>query len=122
MDEQTKPILNTLGPVPIPAPMNKEIFDKKWGGVDPWDLEEDKLTEMKEDAFQMYEQTGFSDTFHSPYDDDTYNHNGKPFKVLRRATEEECDLETLPVWLVEFEGEPEPFYCYPEEICKIEEK
>ena len=112
-----------LGTVPIPVPMNEEIFDKKWGDLDDrTELDDDKHREFVEDSFQLYEQTGFSDTFHSPYDDDTYNHNGKPFKVLRRATEEEYDLETLPVWLVEFEGEPEPFYCYPEEICKIEEK
>lgn len=98
--------------------MTKKEFEQKWGNIDPHELEVDKLTENKEDAFNMYEGIGFSDTFHSPYDDDTYNHNGKPFKVLRRATKEECDLEALPVWLVEFDGEQEPFYCYPEEICR----
>lgn len=101
--------------------MTLEEFDKKWGGVDTDALEEQKFTEFKNDCFDMYETTGFSKTFHSPYDDSTYNHNGKPFKVLRRATVGEVDIEAMPVWVVEFEGEPEPFWCYPEEICVVEE-
>ena len=41
------------------------------------------------------------------------------FEVIRRATEEECDLEAMPLWLIRFENGDEA-YCYPEEICKIE--
>ena len=95
-------------------------FTEKWRGVDTDALEDDKFREFKEDCFNFYEQTGFSKTFHSPYDE-YGEHNGKPFKVLRRATEGEVDLEAMPVWVVEFEGEPEPCWCYPEEICVAEE-
>ena len=102
--------------------MTEQEFHKKWGNIDPDTLDEEQLKAFKDDAFNMYETTGFSDTFHSPYDYDENNeHNGKPFKVLRRATPEECDLEAMPLWLVAFEGEEEPYYCYPEEICKAEE-
>ena len=101
--------------------MTEQEFDKKWGKIDTDTLNDEQFKAFKDDCFEMYETTGFSDTFHSPYDEN-HEHNGKPFKVLRRATPEECDLEAMPLWLVTFEGEEEPYYCYPEEICKAEEK
>lgn len=79
--------------------------------------------EYIDDCFKMYEDTGFSEAFHSPYDSEKL-HNGKRFKVIRRATESECEIDALPIWLVKFYDEDEdiePYYCYPEEICKIEE-
>jgi hypothetical protein len=101
--------------------MTKEAFDKKWGGISTDDMTDEEFAQFKDDCFEFYEATGFSDFFHSPYDE-TYHLNGKPFKVLRRATPEEADLEAMPIWAVQFEGHDEPFYCYPEEICKAEEK
>ena len=96
-------------------------FNKKWAGRIVDDMSEEELIDFKNDCFEVFETDGFSETFHSPYDDSTYNHNGKPFKVLRRATVGEVEIEVMPVWVVEFEGEPEPFWCYPEEICEIDD-
>ena len=104
---------------PIPAPMTKEIFNEKWGEWNKWECEDDnELQKYVEDAFQLYEQSGFIEKFDSPYDDNG-EHNGMGFEVLRRATVNECDLEVLPVWLVRFENGDEA-YCYPEEIAVIE--
>lgn len=99
-------------------------FQEKWRGVDIDGLDEDKLREFKEDCFNLYEQTGFLEIFSSPYDDignglQTDEHNGMRFEVIRRATEKECDLEAMPLWLVKFENGDEA-YCYPEEIAVIE--
>ena len=101
--------------------MTEQEFNKKWGKINPDALDDEQMKAFKDDAFNMYETTGFSKAFHTPYDD-SEGHNGKPFKVLRRATPKEADIETMPVWLVAFEGEKEPCYCYPEEICKVAEK
>lgn len=101
--------------------MSEKEFDEKWEGVDTDALTDEEFLQFKNDCFELYETTGFSKKFHSPYDE-TYNLNGKPFKVLRRATEKECDIEAMPIWVVKFKGIKEPFYCYPEEICKIEER
>lgn len=100
--------------------MTKQDFDKKWGAISTDDMTDEQFIEFKNDCFEMYETTGFSEKFHSPYDDSELHHNGMPFTVLRRATEEECDLEAMPLWVVMFEGEGVPYYCYPEEICEIE--
>ncbi len=97
--------------------MKQEEFNQKWGGICVDDMTDSELKQFKADCFELYESEGFSPTFHSPYDD-TGTHNGKPFKVIRRATEKECDLEAMPVWVVTFDGENDTYYCYPEEICK----
>ena len=94
----------------------------KWGDKDPYDMEDDELREYKNDCFLAYETEGFSKKFHSPYDDEGYAHNGKPFKVMRRAKESEADLEAMPLWAVKFEGERKYYFCYPEEICVGEEE
>lgn len=98
--------------------ITKEEFDKKWDGVDVDLLPDDKFRGFKQDCFDLYEATGFLDAFDSPYDDNG-EHNGMPFKVLRRAEEGECDLEAMPLWLVEFQN-GDTAYCYPEEITKLE--
>ena len=98
--------------------MTKKEFDKKWKGVDPDKLSDEQLQQFKQDCFAMYEQGGFLDTFNSPYDEQG-EHNGMAFKVIRRATTEECDLEAMPIWLIEFEN-GDTALCYPEEICKVE--
>lgn len=101
--------------------MTLKEFEIKWGHVDRnYTTFEDEL-EFVEDAFEMYEQTGFLDTFESPYDDKSKN--GLPFKVIRRASyvQDDIDLECLPQWVIEFENK-EQMFCYPEEICKIEKQ
>lgn len=98
--------------------MTKKEFDEKWKTVDTDKLSDEEFQQFKQDCFAMYEQAGFLDTFDSPYDEQG-EHNGMTFKVVRRATTEECDLEAMPLWLVEFEN-GDTAYCYPEEICKTE--
>lgn len=98
--------------------MTEKEFYKKWKDANPDKLSDEELRQFKQDCFEMYEQGGFLDTFDSPYDEQG-EHNGMTFKVVRRATTEECDLEAMPLWLVEFEN-GDTAYCYPEEICKAE--
>lgn len=95
---------------------NKE-FEEKWGELRIEEMTDEQFMEFKEDCFAMYEQGGFADKFDSPYDDQG-EHNGMSFKVLRRATTEECDLEAMPIWFIQFEN-GDTAYCYPEEICKL---
>jgi hypothetical protein len=97
-------------------------FQEKWGEVDTYYLSDDELRDFKNDCFYLYEQTGFLELFDSPYDDiggGLHEHNGMRFEVIRRATEEESDLEAMPLWFVRFENGDEA-YCYPEEIALIE--
>lgn len=95
-----------------------EVFDKKWKGADVDKMSDEELVEFKNDCFTLYEKTGFVEKFDSPYDDNG-EHNGMSFKVLRRATRQECDIEAMPVWFIEFEN-GDTAYCYPEEIAKLE--
>ena len=98
--------------------MTEKDFNAKWGNINVDDMTDGELQEFKNDCFSVYEETGFIEKFDSPYDDEG-EHNGMTFKVIRRATTEEVDLEAMPVWLVEFEN-GDTAYCYPEEICKAE--
>ena len=100
-------------------------FHEKWDGVDIDNIPYDELRNFKEDCFSLYEQTGFLETFSSPYDE-LGEHNGMKFKVIRRAIEfrdgeGEVDIESMPVWFVKFENGDEA-YCYPEEIAVIEHR
>lgn len=98
--------------------MTEKEFDSKWGNINVDNLSDEEFQEFKDDCFSMYEETGFIEKFDSPYDDEG-EHNGMTFKVIRRATAKECDLEAMPIWLIEFEN-GDTAYCYPEEICKAE--
>lgn len=99
--------------------MTHQEFTQKWGDVDRNNTSFEEELELVEDAFNMYEAAGFLDTLNSPYEE--LGKNGMPFKVLRRGSyiQDDIDLETLPIWLVEFENGEQAF-CYPEEICKLE--
>ena len=99
----------------------EKTFKEKWGDANREDLDEEQLDAFIEDLFTLYETTGFADTIESSYSDQA-EYNGKPFTVLRRATLDDCDKETLPQWVVRVEdnAEPEEIFCFPEEICKIE--
>lgn len=98
--------------------MTEIEFEEKWEGISVDDMTDDQFVEFKNDCFSMYEETGFTDRFNSPYDDEG-EHNGMTFKVLRRANTSECDIECMPIWFVEFEN-GDTAYCYPEEICVSE--
>lgn len=98
--------------------MNKKQFAQKWQNTPIDEMEEEVLREFKLDCFSMYEEIGFTEIFNSPYDD-CRTHNGQKFQVIRRALEDEADLEAMPIWLIQFEN-GETAYCYPEEICKEE--
>lgn len=98
--------------------MTPEKFDTKWGSVSVDNMSDEQLEEFKNDCFELYELTGFLDEFNSPYDEHG-EHNGMTFKVLRRATKHECDIEALPLWEVLFENGDKAL-CYPEEICRYE--
>lgn len=68
--------------------------------------------------FNKYESVGFVENFHllrNKYE----KRAGTPFTVIGRCTEEECDLECLPMWKIRFEDGTETC-AFPEEICKLE--
>lgn len=115
-DIVSAPFLPSIGTT-VPK-MTREEFDSKWKDANPDTLTEQQLIEYKNDRFTLYETYGFSETFHSPYDED--HHNGKKFTVVRRANLSDCDLEAMPMWLVVIEGDKTPCLCYPEEICNIQ--
>lgn len=102
--------------------MKEEEFEKKWNGKEVETMTDEEFREFKQDCFAMYEETGFLEKFDSPYDDiggGEHEHNGMAFKVIRRANEGEADLESMPLWLVQFENGDTAF-CYPEEITVVE--
>lgn len=104
-----------------PKTMSVEEFDAKWGKM-PNRSEMDFETELEfiEDAFNMYETSGFSATYHSIYKDET-DFNGVAFQVIGRASYKngDCDFEQLPMWHIEFEDGTK-YMAFPEEITKIE--
>ena len=110
-----KPTENT------PKTMSVEEFDAKWGEM-PNRSEMDFETEVEfiEDAFNMYETSGFSATYHSIYTEES-NLNGVAFQVIGRASykDGDCDFEQLPMWHIEFE-DGKKYMAFPEEITKIE--
>ncbi len=96
---------------------------------DRYDLTEEEERRFVADCFDTYEYLGFSETFHSPYEEYEEN-NGKKFTVLRRAEEripgksegaDTCDLSCLPLWSIQFE-DGETAQAYPEEICITEQE
>ena len=98
--------------------MTEKEFDERWGNINTDELTDSQFIAFKQDCFEMYEHYGFLDKYQSPYDE-LEERIGMGFNVLRRATTDGCDLEALPLWLVEFE-DGEITYCYPEEITKLE--
>lgn len=82
------------------------------------DMTKQELKAFVEDCFDTYEHIGFSEQFHSVYTD-WMKYNGKPFEVLGRVTEEDVDLEVLPMWFIRVDGQRK--MAYPEEICIAEE-
>jgi len=97
--------------------MTKDFFNLKWGNIKREDMTVEQERLFVDDCFALYESEGFAERFYSPYNENKA-HNGKKFTVLGRATEEDCDLETLPAWHVRFEDGNE-LCCYPEEIMNF---
>ena len=104
-----------------PKTMSVEEFDAKWGKM-PNRSEMDFETELEfiEDAFNMYETSGFSATYHTIYEEEN-ELNGLAFQVIGRASykDGDCDFEQLPMWHIEFE-DGKKHMAFPEEITKIE--
>ena len=104
-----------------PKTISVEEFDAKWGEM-PNRSEMDFETELEfiEDAFNMYETSGFSATYNSIYEDEA-DFNGVAFQVIGRASYSngDCDFEQLPMWHIEFEDGTKHM-AFPEEITKIE--
>lgn len=96
-------------------------------------MERENMTREQEiehvnDWFDKYEKEGFSKVFISPYEpNEEINRQGTPFKVIGRIkpiTETEngndtADLESLPLWKIEFEDK-HTIIAYPEEIIPSE--
>lgn len=76
-----------------------------------------KETEMKEllEEFNMLEEHGFSDVFHSEYDQ-TKEYNESEFIVLERVSLERCWICGSPMWTVKCKGEI--FEAFPTEIIE----
>ena len=104
-----------------PKEMSVEEFDAKWGEM-PNRSEMDFETELEfiEDAFNMYETSGFLATYHTIYKEES-EFNGVAFQVIGRASykDGDCDFEQLPMWHIEFEDGTKHM-AFPEEITKIE--
>lgn len=96
---------------------NKE-FNEKWNGRYRPGMELSETREYISDCFDMFETEGFCNLFESPYGNMKEN-NGKTFKVIRRCTEKDWDVECLPAWVIEFQ-DGQRIDALPEEICKIE--
>lgn len=104
----------------------KELLEKF-----PMDRENMTLDQEKEfvnHCFDLYEKEGFSKILISPFDlGEMKNRQGTPFKVLSRIRplteldngDDTADLETLPLWKIQFE-DGETMIAYPEEIIKSE--
>jgi hypothetical protein len=95
-------------------------FEQKYKDFDVMTASfEDELS-YRQDAFEMYETEGFTDTFQTPYEECS-EYNGQKYEIVRRANYEigDCDMESLPQWIIKFEDGKE-VNAYPEEICKLE--
>lgn len=84
------------------------------------EMSKDEEREFVNACFEAYETEGFAEKFWSPYES-LEDYIGKPFKVVKRCTEENYDLECLPAWRIEFEWE-EGIDAFPEEIIPSEMK
>ena len=91
------------------------------------EMTEEREREFINDCFNMYEKEGFAKVFWSQGSDYKEYHN-KPFKVLGRTTEQEADIECLPMWNIQFQ-DGFTTSAYPDEIipremiengCKLE--
>lgn len=102
----------------------EKIFSEKYGEkFAKYDSRDDMPSEVLKDfvnaCFDVYEEVGFKPVFDGPYEclpDGLAENNGCSFKVVSRCTEDQCDLESLPMWNIKFANGYE-CQAYPEEIC-----
>lgn len=73
-----------------------------------------------EDYSSCCEAEGFNKVFWTPFEENK-EHIGKKFRILRRVAEEECYLDTMPMWEIELE-DGTVFCAFPEEIVPSEMK
>ena len=83
-------------------------------------MSEEEEREFINDYCNCCETEGFNKVYWSPYTE-WEKYYGKPFKVIKRVTEKECDLEVLPMWKIQFEDD-RIISAYPEEIVTHEMK
>lgn len=83
-------------------------------------MSEEEEREFINDYTNCCEEEGFNKVYWSPYTE-WEKYYGKPFKVIKRATEKENDLEVLPMWIIQFE-DGKRIQAYPEEIVTSEMK
>ena len=105
----------------------KKVFAEKYGKKfadygSRDDMPEEILRSFVSACFDVYEYVGFKPIFESPYEvfpEGLVDNNGKPFTVISRCTEDQCDLDSLPMWNIKF---ADGYECqaYPEEICYAE--
>lgn len=95
------------------------------------DMSREQEIEFVNKCYDKYEKEGFSKVFISPYDlKGNKNRNGTPFKVIGRIRpmsetdkgEDTADLETLPLWKIQFISDGETMAAYPEEVIPSEIK
>ena len=72
--------------------------------------------EELEDEFNMFEAHGFSDVFHSEYDQ-TKQFNGMKFEVLERVPLKECWMCDSPLWRIKCNNVV--FDAYPVEVISL---
>lgn len=82
------------------------------------DMSEEREKEFVEDCFSCYESEGFAKKFWTPFESHR-KRKGQTFEVVRRLTEEDCDLCILPMWNIKFE-DGIVTGAYPEEIIPRE--
>lgn len=83
-----------------------------------YEMSVDREREFLKELYDAYETSGFADKFWTPFDlnNKDKSYIGKSFKVIGRCEEgKEWDLESLPVWKIEFE-DGHKMDAYPEEI------
>ena len=83
------------------------------------DMTEERELEYVSDCFDAYEEDGFADTFGTPYCGEK-SLVGKKFVVVGRVSQDEAELECLPMWNIQFE-DGKQIAAYPEEIIKSEQ-
>lgn len=102
-----------------------QSFEELYSAIAP--AERDDLSWEQEKSFvlktyDLYEKEGFSQGFHTPYQEDE-SRNGQPFTVLERISpdNEGFYLEGLPMWRIEF-ADGKRTCAFPEEIMESEQK
>ena len=95
--------------------MTHEEFNKKWNNKSVDDIDDTLIEEYIEDLYDLHESTGFRETFNSPYNY-MQKYNGLAFNVVGRYGKEDCDYESMPMWLIRFNNGIE-IEAFPEEIC-----